>query len=84
MVFAGVRAHYTCMESLPKLLSPSPPNLPPYKQWSEVNSFVQSVNTVLVAQTETERVRDAMSRIVSFSAVDIPGEYREVSHVTIM
>ncbi|CAI8017381.1 Pleckstrin homology domain-containing family G member 5 [Geodia barretti] len=45
---------------------------------SEVDSFVQSVNTALVAQTETERVRDAMSRIVTFSAVDIPGEYREL------
>ena len=58
-------------------------SLPPLSQWSEIDSFVQSVNTVLVAQTETERVRDAMSRITSYSAVDMPGEFREVSTHTL-
>ena len=40
---------------------------------------MQDVNTVLLAQSETERVRDAMSRITSYTAVDLPGEFKEVN-----
>lgn len=58
---------------------PSPPS-PPLSQWHEADGFVKSVNTVLLAQSETERVRDAMSRVTSYTAVDVPHEYREVRY----
>lgn len=75
-----------------------PPTSPPFlphllhvlsfilPQMSDVQVFVQSVNQVLWVQEETERVRDAMNRITAYSAVEMPGELKEVrtsmSHVT--
>ena len=40
---------------------------------------MQSVNSGIRAQEETERVRDAMNRITAYNVVDIPSEFREVS-----
>ena len=48
-------------------------------QWLEASDFIQSVNMVLRAQEETERLRDAMSHIVGYTAVEIPNELKEVS-----
>ena len=43
-----------------------------------MNSFVHVVDNTIRVQEETERVKDAMSRITSYSVVDIPHELREV------
>ena len=57
------------------------PTINTLTQWSAVSDFVQSVNGALRAQEETERVRDAMNRIVTYSAVEVPSELREVSRL---
>lgn len=41
--------------------------------------FVQDVNSGIRIQEETERVRDAMNRIIGFQVIDIPSELKDVS-----
>ena len=60
---------YWCLYSLSHLQ---------YMQLQDVSNFVQSVNTVLKTQEETERVEAVMARIVGYNAVEIPSELREV------
>ena len=36
------------------------------------------MNTDLMTQEESERVRDIMTRLTSYSAVEVPSELREV------
>ena len=48
-------------------------------QIEEVNSFVCVVDNTIRVQEETERVREAMSRITAYNVVDIPHELRDVS-----
>jgi len=45
----------------------------------EVTTFVHTVDNTLRMQEETERVKDAMSRITSYSVGDVPHELKEVS-----
>ena len=44
----------------------------PHSQCDEVKVFVQSVNSVVRIQEETERVRDAMTRISDYVVMDNP------------
>lgn len=43
-----------------------------------MQEFVGCVNSGIRVQEETERVRDAMSRITGFQVVDVPHEIKEV------
>ena len=45
----------------------------------EINAFLRTVNNAIRIQEETERVKDAMNRITSYSVVDVPHELRDVS-----
>lgn len=43
--------------------------------------FVTSVNSVLRAQEETQRVEEVMKKIVGYNPIELTGEYKEVSVV---
>ncbi len=63
--------------SLFSLLSPPLLSL----QWREIHEFVDQVNSGVQAQEETERVKDAMSRITAYQVGEIPSELEDVSRV---
>ena len=44
-----------------------------------MTTFVHTVDNILRMQEETERVKDAMSRITAYSVGDVPHELKEVS-----
>lgn len=48
-------------------------------QIEEVICFVRVVDNTIRIQEETERVKEAMSRITAYNVVDIPHELRDVS-----
>lgn len=43
-----------------------------------ISEFVNSVNSVLQVQDEMARVEEVMRRIVGYSGVEVPGEFKEV------
>ena len=72
--------HLSLSLSLSLYLSlPPPPVLSFPMQWQDIHCFVDQVNSSVQAQEETERVKEAMSRITAYHVVDVPSELKDVS-----